>query len=157
MDHISRLKRQFRHDLIANLATLRSIEAMSPPPERAVDLMAHIAGSQSVWQSRIGIEAMPPLPVWPTLSLANCRPLLETLASAWQDALATADDAWLALTISYSNTSGRQFQNTVADVLAHVTHHGAYHRGQVALLVRQMGGQPAVTDFIFSARTGELD
>src|SRR5690606_22792628 len=80
MDHISRLKRQFRHDLIANLATLRSIEAMSPPPERAVELMAHIAGSQSVWQSRIGIEAMPPLPVWPTLSLANCRPLLETLA-----------------------------------------------------------------------------
>jgi uncharacterized damage-inducible protein DinB len=157
MDHIARLKRQFRHDLIANLATLRSLEAMSSPPDRAVDLMAHIAASQSVWQSRLGIEAVQPLPVWPSLSLSESRPLLEKLSTAWQDALAGADDAWLGSTIEYSNTSGHRFHNTVADVLAHVTHHGAYHRGQIALLVRQMGGQPAVTDFIFSARTGELD
>jgi uncharacterized damage-inducible protein DinB len=36
----------------------------------------------------------------------------------------------------------------VDDILLHVALHGSYHRGQVALLVREAANKPAPTDYI---------
>jgi uncharacterized damage-inducible protein DinB len=36
----------------------------------------------------------------------------------------------------------------VGDMLLHVALHGAYHRGQIALLVRAGGSTPSPTDYI---------
>ena len=44
----------------------------------------------------------------------------------------------------------------MADILTHVTMHGAYHRAQIAAAVRESGGEPAYTDFIHAARQGLL-
>ena len=52
---------------------------------------------------------------------------------------------------SYTNTQGQPHEGVVADVLTHVVNHASYHRGQIAVLVREAGGRPAVTDFIFFA------
>ena len=35
--------------------------------------------------------------------------------------------------------------------------HGAYHRAQVAAVIRESGGEPAYTDFIHAARQGLLE
>lgn len=40
---------------------------------------------------------------------------------------------------------GQEFQ--LADLITHVTNHSTYHRGQVALLLRQLGHTPPATDF----------
>jgi uncharacterized damage-inducible protein DinB len=79
---------------------------------------------------------------------------------AWADARALAglrahaalDVAGLAREVAYRNSAGQAFTNSVADILAQVALHGSYHRGQLALLVRQGGASPAVTDFIVFAR-----
>jgi uncharacterized damage-inducible protein DinB len=41
-------------------------------------------------------------------------------------------------------------------VSLHIAFHGVYHRGQIAALVRQHGGEPAYTDFIRAVRTGAV-
>lgn len=38
-------------------------------------------------------------------------------------------------------------QYTLAELMQHVLNHSTYHRGQVALLLRQLGQAPAATDY----------
>ena len=43
----------------------------------------------------------------------------------------------------------------LADLIQHLLNHSTYHRGQVALLLRQLGHAPAATDFrVFVHETG---
>jgi uncharacterized damage-inducible protein DinB len=44
------------------------------------------------------------------------------------------------------------YRNTVRDILTHLFGHSWYQRGQIAGLVRAIGGEPPVTDFVFWVR-----
>jgi len=41
----------------------------------------------------------------------------------------------------------RTTQVRLAHLMQHLANHSTYHRGQVALMMRQLGGEPAATDF----------
>jgi uncharacterized damage-inducible protein DinB len=41
----------------------------------------------------------------------------------------------------------RTTQASLAHLMQHMANHSTYHRGQVALMMRQLGAQPAATDF----------
>ncbi len=58
----------------------------------------------------------------------------------------------LSAVLSYTNSSGRPFTNRVSDILFHIVNHSTYHRGQIALLLRQQGLEPVPTDYIFYKR-----
>ena len=46
----------------------------------------------------------------------------------------------------------------LAEMVQHVVNHSTYHRGQVALLLRQLGHRPPPTDFaVFLAEAGESE
>ncbi|MDF1506258.1 DinB family protein, partial [Roseisolibacter sp. H3M3-2] len=63
-------------------------------------------------------------------------------------ARAAAGDAdGLARVVEYRTTAGDARRSTVGQILSHVALHGAYHRGQVAMLVRDGGGAPSSTDY----------
>src|SRR5436309_2743490 len=73
-------------------------------------------------------------------------------AALWSDYLAGADDAELARVFEYQSLDAGRFRNRVEDILAQLFGHSWYHRGQIAVLVRAAGGQPAVTDFVYWSR-----
>jgi uncharacterized damage-inducible protein DinB len=50
--------------------------------------------------------------------------------------------------VHYTNSDGQHFETSVSDILTHVALHGAYHRGQVAHLLRGAGAEPQATDYI---------
>ena len=52
----------------------------------------------------------------------------------------------------YRSSEGIGYRNGVEDILTQLFGHSWYHRGQVALLLRAMGCEPAVTDFVFWTR-----
>jgi uncharacterized damage-inducible protein DinB len=54
--------------------------------------------------------------------------------------------------VSYRNSAGREFTNTVADIVTHVAMHGSHHRGQIALKLRASGQEPPYVDYIQFAR-----
>jgi len=64
------LLRFFEFDAWANRETLRSLEAMTNPPERAVALIAHIAAPQRVWLER-ALSLPQSVAVWPEWSLSE--------------------------------------------------------------------------------------
>jgi uncharacterized damage-inducible protein DinB len=41
----------------------------------------------------------------------------------------------------------RTTQASLAHLMQHLANHSAYHRGQVAVMMRQLGAEPLATDF----------
>ena len=153
------LARTFTYDAWANREALASLERMAEPPAPAVRWMAHVAAAQLVWAARLGGEA-PSHPVWPEWSLAETAARLEEAEAAWATllaAMAAEGEGALGRTLHYATSRGDRFASTAGDILTHVTHHGAYHRGQIAAAVRAAGGEPALTDFIHAARIGVVE
>ncbi len=146
--------RLFHYDAWANGETLSSLRSGNPSA-KALRWMAHIIGSGELWLARLRDEP-PTLAVWPDLDLDGCAAGIARLAERWPRHLAIMRDEDLEEGVGYRNTRGEYWTSTVADILTHVTMHGAYHRAQIAAAVRESGGEPAYTDFIHAARQGLL-
>jgi len=86
--------------------------------------------------------------VWPELSIEQAAAELDPIRDAWRKILAGDRDR----VIKYQNSKGEPWSSTVDEILAHIVIHSAYHRGQIATVVRQGGQTPAYTDFIHAAR-----
>ncbi len=152
---LEKLIRLFKYDAWANEEVLRSLCCMTDPPARAVKLLAHIASAQWLWLERMkGVPQS--YPVWPKWPLDKIEAQLAKLKREWKVFLGEKKPPELALRFQYTNTKGEHFSSTIGDTAMHVAMHGAYHRGQIALLVRDSGGEPAYTDFIHAVRTGKI-
>ena len=130
---------------------LESLRAPNNPPAKAIELYAHVLGAEHVWLSRI--HSRPPtLAVWPALSLDQCAEIARANHESFDDLIGTLNPDMLVQQISYRNSAGDSYTSTLEEILLHVSLHGSYHRGQIAMMLRQSGAIPAPTDFIFFAR-----
>jgi uncharacterized damage-inducible protein DinB len=90
--------------------------------------------------------------VWPSLEVAESRALAATHADLFERLLAVEDADMLKRRVAYRNSAGRDFDNTVAEIITHTTTHGVHHRGQIARIIRAAGHEPPYTDYIQFAR-----
>lgn len=145
------IRRLYEHMAWADARTQHALRAMHAPPLDALRLYGHVLGAEEVWLSRIeGREQA--AEVWPALDLDACAVLAARLRAAFAVLVETLSTGELQRAVSYRNSKGEAFVNTVEDILMHVALHGAYHRGQVARIVRGEGGSPQSTDYIFYIR-----
>lgn len=144
------LRRLLQYDAWANRETVDSLRHR--PPARSLKWMAHIVGAEYLWLARL-VGKSAPLAVWPELGVDACREKVTALARLWPEFLEAHRKA-LGDTVSYTNTRGEAWTNTVEEILTHVTIHSAYHRGQIASDVREAGMAPALTDYIHAVRQG---
>ena len=144
------LRRLLQYDSWANRETVESLRERAT--ERSLRWMGHIVGAEYVWLARLEGEASP-LAVWPELGIDTCREKVAALARLWPEFLEAHRNS-LGDTVSYTNTKGEAWTNTVEEILTHVTVHSAYHRGQIASDVRGAGMTPALTDYIHAVRQG---
>jgi uncharacterized damage-inducible protein DinB len=159
MDMLQPLNRLFVYDAWANREALGSLKNAGTPPPRALKFMAHIIAAEWLWFYRLQMNQakLQSLPVWPDLTLGQCETQIANLAQPWRDYLAGLTSPKLSTPISYTNTKGESFTNTVEDILQHVIMHSAYHRGQIATDLRSAGFTPAYTDFIHAVRQKFVD
>lgn len=90
--------------------------------------------------------------MWPALDLDACGTLAQANHVGFSALLASLDAAALEAEIPYTNSAGVAFRSTRRDILLHVALHGCYHRGQVALALREAGAEPEPTDYIAFVR-----
>ena len=135
------------HLVWADKRVLDSLRAMTHVDQRALDLYAHVLGTEEVWLSRI-MQRTPREKIWPDLTLERAAALAAENASALRALLESLSPDELQRKVAYSNSAGVAFESTVEDMLLQVVLHGCYHRGQVALVVRGAGAEPAPTDYI---------
>jgi uncharacterized damage-inducible protein DinB len=135
----------------ADQRVLGSLRAMPHPDARALELYAHILGTEHTWLARI-LERAPSVKIWPQLTIAEAAALGVENASALRTLLESLTAEQQQRKVAYTNSAGLAFESTIEDMLLQVVLHGCYHRGQVALLVRGAGGEPSPTDYIAFVR-----
>jgi uncharacterized damage-inducible protein DinB len=142
--------RLFAYNHWANGEEVRHLRSLASPPAKAIKILAHIVGTEWLWLGRLRRERKPAI-VWPDLTLDQCAEQIEQLRAEWQRELAAAD---MDAVIEYVNSKGERWSNRADDIFMHTLFHGAYHRGQIATIVRQSGATPAYTDYIHCVRSG---
>ena len=90
--------------------------------------------------------------VWPDLTLQQCAALAEENHAEFAALLDALSAEQLDTEVSYTNSAGIAFRSTRRDILLHVALHGCYHRGQVALVLRDAGAVPEPSDYIAFVR-----
>lgn len=153
MDALRYYRRLLAHNEWANRETVHSLQALDPPPQRGVQLLAHVAGAEWLWYTRVRREP-PRMEGWPELTLDQCDKELAAVAEVWKRFLQSRTPDGLRHPVAYVDTSGQSWQSSVEDIMQHVVMHSAYHRAQVASEVRRAGGTPARVDFIHGVRSG---
>ncbi len=145
------IRKLYDHLVWADARALNSMRTMHAAPLDALRLYAHIMAAENIWLARIE-EREPDVTVWPALDLDQCAALGARNHAAFALLTETLSTSELERMVRYRNSKGEEFVNTVEDILMHVAMHGAYHRGQVARIVRGEGGAPQFTDYIFFLR-----
>ena len=145
------VRRLLGHLRWADERALRALRGTASPPGQAVSLYAHLLAAEHVWISRLrGVPAS--VAIWPELELEGCAALAaenDAALAALADGLSETE---LRRVVAYRSSAGDAFETTVEDILLQVATHGSYHRGQIALLLRQAGAEPLATDFIVYVR-----
>jgi uncharacterized damage-inducible protein DinB len=152
MNEQTYFRRLAAHDEWANRKLIVALRGLPSAPQRALDVMAHILGTEWTWLSRIQ-RTTPAMKVWPGISLDVCEQELPKLREAWEALLRSSDPD---STYSYTNTKGEHFENNLRDTLTHVFLHSHYHRGQIVRMIRESGVEPPYIDFIESVRKGHV-
>ena len=156
MDLIQHFTRLFAYDGWANQEVVAGLRGAVTPPLRALQLMAHIFASERLWMDRLKQKEQT-LPVWPDFTIEECETQAAELPALWKLYLAQSSEADLAEPVRYQNSKGETWSSRKDDILMHLITHSAYHRGQVAAIVRAAGYTPAYTDFIHSIRQGFVE
>lgn len=148
LDHLRRLVEHLDWADLQVLGALREARNAAPASFR---LYSHVLGAEHTWLARISGRD-PGVAVWPDLSLDECETLARENAAELRRVVGAMMPDDRAKPIVYRNTAGKEFTTALEDILLHVCLHGAYHRGQIAAVVREGGDEPRATDYIVFAR-----
>jgi uncharacterized damage-inducible protein DinB len=136
----------------ANQKMLAVIEAEAAKDDRIVTLYSHIISAQAIWLLRIKGLPTSPFPIWEKYKVSELQTMTNETHDNWGMYLETHHKDTFEEMVFYTNSAGKKFENTVREIVSHVVNHGTYHRGQIALLLREKGINPPVTDYIAYAR-----
>jgi uncharacterized damage-inducible protein DinB len=148
----ARFVQLFAYDAWANTRTLEGLRSIPNDQARARALLAHIHAAQLVWMTRLREHDASAIALFPDHTLDQCAAWFEHNHETFTHYLAAMREDGLDEPVSYVNTQGASFSTPVRDILTHVANHGTYHRGQIAMLIRDAGHAPPVTDFIAFVR-----
>lgn len=110
-------------------------------------LFCHMLNAHQVWNSRI--LRTPSFGVFQRHEPGNYREINTGNTELSLNILHTYP---LTDTISYTDTEGHPFVNTIGEVMFHIGNHHTHHRGQIMKLLREAGLDPLITDFIYTSR-----
>lgn len=132
----------FNHKVINLFTGLDSV------PEKSLRLLNHTINAHEIWNARIE-NSLPSVGVWDIRPLESLRAINDR---NYENTLQIIENHSLEEMVSYANSQGAAFMNSVGDILLHAANHSTYHRGQIATDCNEHGITPLVTDYIFYKR-----
>jgi uncharacterized damage-inducible protein DinB len=147
---LDQIKRLFEYDNWALMQEFSALKCADNQP--ALGMLAHILAAKEIWLVRLNGKDSSSIDTRPGISLNECRSLASELYDGYNNFLSLLIEADLETAITYKNTKGDGFTTPIGEILTHVAFHSAYHRGQIALLLRQANDAAINTDFITFTR-----
>lgn len=123
-------------------------DGTASPFKRAVEIFGHIQSARHLWLSTLGAVAERPFVMFPQSTIDEIEADARGLDRLYREYLATLTEADLSHTVRRVRANGDIVYYRRGDILTHVVNHGSYHRGQIAVFVKQCGGVPEQTDFV---------
>ena len=118
------------------------------------DTLVHVMGAEWVWRERMGGNQIDISAARKALDPGNF-PTVEKLYHRWFDEelamrnfMGDLSEEGFLGTFKYSSSSGREIEDTIADILAHVVLHGMQHRAEVAAVLTEFGFSPGNLDYL---------
>jgi uncharacterized damage-inducible protein DinB len=113
------------------------------------DTLAHIYGAESIWLERFQGNTPSGLPdVTQFADHASLRTVWTPLEARLLDFVRGLSQADIDRVMEYKTFKFGVYKNPLWQSMQHVVNHGTYHRGQVTTLLRQLGGEPILTDLM---------
>ncbi len=142
----------------ANARVLAALTRQQCVDSKILTLFSHIMAAQLLWLHRLQGWPPPDVELWKQYSIDELGDLHARGSEGWKNYIAGATEKDFYRTLQYNNYTGQPFENRVLEILAHTVNHATYHRGQIALRMREQGYEPVNTDLITYERiiTGQL-
>jgi uncharacterized damage-inducible protein DinB len=113
------------------------------------DTLTHILAAEWIWLRRW--KGASPKSFYDPADF----PTIETLRTKWAEVereqmefVNGLTEEALATKITYVNTKGETWTYELWQMMQHLVNHSTYHRGQITTMLRQLGAEPAATDFL---------
>jgi uncharacterized damage-inducible protein DinB len=113
------------------------------------DTLTHVVWSEWIWLQRW--KGVSPTTVFSPADFPTAESLRErfqTVAAERSAFMGQLAAERLLQVVEYTNIKGEIWRYPLWQQLYHVVNHSTYHRGQVALMLRQLGAAPTATDFL---------
>ena len=156
-----RLAEMTEHFAYADWANERMLQAVTALTDEQVNrdlgssfhsiraTVAHVAGAEWLWLRRWTGPSPSAFPAWvKTAGVADLVARFREIERERGAFLGSLTDADLAKPVSFTLLNGHGDVQMLEAQMLHVVNHSTYHRGQVAGMIRQVGGTPVSTDLI---------
>jgi uncharacterized damage-inducible protein DinB len=146
----------YQYNAWSNKRVLGCLTRQNVRDEKILTIMGHIVAAQFLWLHRIKGLPAPDVKLWGDYTLSQLQLLADDAGKKWIEFVESTDNFDRDLT--YRNYVNEPYTTNVEMIMVHLVNHSSYHRGQVAMLLRQKGFEPINTDFITYDRvmTGQL-
>jgi len=150
-----RFRHWYEYEKDCNRKALQMLHSVPPTGRssasflRAVAKMAHLVAARHMWLHRLGVVPDHPESWFPATTLEQLPALVSTIEERWTAYLASLTEEDVAGEFTFTGSDGKRYRWRLLDLLTQVFGHAWYHRGQIALLVKDLSGEPVDTDYIF--------
>lgn len=148
---LSDLKHLIKYTRWANSQEIEEMISHVDVPTKAVAWMAHILAAEHLWLDRMTNDPRNHL-VWPDWKLYECLEQQQELERRWQKFFESMIDADIERKVSYTNSQGKEYTNSICEILTHLALHAPHHRGQINAELRAEGYTPPYIDYIEAVR-----
>jgi uncharacterized damage-inducible protein DinB len=139
----------YGHLFWAEKKTSKNIESLFEVYLPVQDLAIHLVKAYCVWYDRYTLGIFDAEKFQPVPTFSDFQDRLFDAQSKWRGLLQSLkEEELLSANFSYAGPSGALMNKSLLDVLTHLPIHSAYHRGQIALHLRQQNIKVEPTDFI---------
>jgi len=130
-------------DAVARITPEQFIRAMGDSFSSVRDTVAHICTAERIWITRLKGEKVQGLQNPDRLlDVGAVRKEWAELEREMRAQLARLGPEAVGRTIESQDLSGNDQSDAVWQILQHLVNHGAYHRGQITTMLRQLDAAP---------------
>jgi len=137
------------HKMLDMIDTVPEASRADARFQQAVTLADHMAAGREKWLEYMEGKSTGRL-VWRNdqCELATLRPRFARVEQLWTDYLARLEQDQLAQRFDLIDESnGNRYPWPIETIIVQMIGHAPYHRGQVVMLVDQLGGETVDTDY----------
>ena len=136
----------YQYNAWANQRVLECLERQEVKDEKILSIFGHLVCAQLIWFNRFKGLPKSPLKLWGNYSIFELKSIMEEASRSWLGFI-DGEDAFDRV-LKYTNYVGDYYETNIRDLMAHLVNHCTYHRGHVAVLLREKGFEPVNTDFV---------